>query len=699
MWAALHRRIHSGLRSKLLALVILPLLLTSAAALGYVYYWATSYTLDILKANVKDKLTLARHALREVQQEYQAQLQRLAESERFRRLVIRGDGAGVQRELRRLAQEKGFAFAHLTGIAGNWLHEESNGPHVSSKPSSLTDRAARGLSGAALELFRFEDLVREDPLLPDRASIALRPAEGRGDKSTEHRAMMLRLVQPVLDDQGRVTAVLDGGVLFNNDPSLMEVLRTRAFAGGGLAVGAEAMVALLLERTRIGTVGAGNVGEQVATGLRQAVLDRGGTWVGRDSVSGRWFISAYGPLYDANGQRVGMLHVGLPEQLFLAGHYRAALWLLAICLGSMLLAAAVALRGARSVYRPIEEMTAVVRAIQVGTDRRIGQVRASGEIGELARQFDVMLDLVAQRNRELKQAAETLEHKVAARTRELAQKNADLEHTIRLLEQTRAQLVVAEKLSALGVLAAGIAHEINNPVAVIVGNLELLAAELGDATRPVEREITLIHQQAERIRRIVTSLLQFARPAPSASAITEVDVNRAVENVLPLVNHVLKKKSIAFRRRLTASGVICIDRGDLEQVLINLLLNAANAVADGGRIEVETADVGAGTVVICVRDNGKGIPPEHVTQIFDPFFTTDPRRGTGLGLSVSYGLVRRYGGDITVDSHVSHGATFAVLLHRFPVVPAAAPAPADAWTSMTPRHGTLPEADHDRYVG
>lgn len=699
MWAALKRRIHSGLRSKLLALVILPLLLTSAAALGYVYYWATSYTLDILKANVKDKLTLARHALREVQQDYQAQLRRLAESERFRRLVLRGDGAGVERELRRLAQEKGFAFAHLTGVAGNWLHEKSNGPHASSKPSPLTDRAARGLSGAALEVFRFDDLVREDPLLPDRASIVPRPAEGRGDKPTEHRAMMLRLVQPVLDDQGRVAAVLDGGVLFNNDPSLMEVLRARAFAGGGPAVGAEAMVALLLERTRVGTIGAGNVGEQVATGLREAVLDRGDTWVGRDSVSGRWFVSAYGPLYDANGQRLGMLHVGLPERLFLAGHHRAALGLLAICLGSILLAAAVALRGARSVYRPIEDMTAVVRAIQGGAERRIGPVRASGEIGELARQFDLMLDLLAQRNNELKHAAETLEHKVAARTRELAQKNADLEATVRLLQRTREQLVLAEKLSALGVLAAGIAHEINNPVAVIVGNLELLAAELGDATRPVEREIALIHRQAERIRRIVTSLLQFARPAPSADAITEVDVNRAVEDVLPLVNHVLKKKSIAFTRRLTASGAICIDRGDLEQVLINLLLNAAHAVADGGRIEVETADAGADAVVIAVRDDGKGIAPEHVTQIFDPFFTTDPRRGNGLGLSVSYGLVRRYGGDITVESSIGRGATFAVRLHRSPVVPAVAPAHADEWLSVTLKHVALPEADHDRYVG
>src|SRR5690606_21047763 len=135
-------------------------------------------------------------------------------------------------------------------------------------------------------------------------------------------------------------------------------------------------------------------------------------------------------------------------------------------------------------FRPIEEMTAVVRANQAGAERRIGPIASQDEIGELARQFDLMLDQLARRNQELRHAAETLEAQVEERTRELARKNADLERTIRLLEQTREQLVVAEKLSALGVLAAGIAHEINNPAAVILGNVELLVRELGEAARP-----------------------------------------------------------------------------------------------------------------------------------------------------------------------------------------------------------------------
>jgi two-component system NtrC family sensor kinase len=221
-------------------------------------------------------------------------------------------------------------------------------------------------------------------------------------------------------------------------------------------------------------------------------------------------------------------------------------------------------------------------------------------------------------------------------------------------------------------MAAGIAHEINNPAAVILGNLEVLEAELGERGRPVTGELELIKQQVERIRHIVQSLLQFARARPAERPVEELDVNRAVEDVLPLVAHVLREKSVALRRQLAARTPVAINIYDLEQVLINLIVNAANAVGRGGAIAVETQDWEMGGAMIAVRDNGTGILPEHRGRIFDPFFTTDPRRGVGLGLSVSYGLVRRYGGDITVESTPGEGSVFRVWLRRQPddLVPA-----------------------------
>src|SRR5690606_23462696 len=143
-----------------------------------------------------------------------------------------------------------------------------------------------------------------------------------------------------------------------------------------------------------------------------------------------------------------------------------------------------------------------------------------------------MLDQLAARNREIQRAADALEAKVRERTRELEQKNAELHAAIELLQKTKEQLAMADKLSALGRMAAGIAHEINNPAAVILGNLDVLSAELGPAAAPVAREIELIGEQVERIRHIVNSLLQFARARPGVGPLVEVDVNQLVQDVV-----------------------------------------------------------------------------------------------------------------------------------------------------------------------
>ena len=354
------------------------------------------------------------------------------------------------------------------------------------------------------------------------------------------------------------------------------------------------------------------------------------------------------------------------EKAFRAVYFRSAALLLTLFLVATAIAAWIAVRGVRSVFKPIEKMAAVVRATQAGEDRRIGPIGTHDETGELARQFDTMLDQLAARNREVQRSADALEMKVTERTHELAQKNTELHETIALLEKTQQQLVLADKLSALGKMAAGIAHEINNPTAVILGNLDVLTSELGAASQPVAREIELIAQQVERIQHIVTSLLQFARARPGAGPVADISVNQLVQDVLPLVAHVLKAKSITLDTQLDAQGTVAVNAFDLEQVLINLVVNAANACDAHGRIRVTTADRADNNTVISVHDNGCGIDSESLKRIFDPFFSTNPQRGAGLGLSVSYGLVQRYGGRITVESKVNVGSVFHVWLRRRP---------------------------------
>ncbi|UCH53623.1 MAG: HAMP domain-containing protein [Pseudomonadota bacterium] len=659
MWQALQQRYRSALRYKLLVLVLLPLLLAMAASLAYTLYWLNNYTLETLHFTVRHDLALARRAMHAVQEEYQSELRRLAESVEFRAVLQRADAAGIERLVRRTRETKGFVFLHVTGVAGDWLFEAGGGHKRSSKPSPLTDRGARGIAGAALEVFRAEDLLRESPVL---AKHALSPQGGEAAE-TEPGALMLRFVQPIHDAQGRVTMALDGAVMLNHNRTLLDAIRQHVFGAGARHAGSVPVVSLVLENKRIAAA-TSEIGDLDFGAVSAAVRPAPGadSWVGRDQLEHATLISAYGPLYDVDGQRIGLLHVAFAEQPFLEARWKAAAWLLALFLFATGLAAWIAVRGVRTVFKPIERMTAVVRATADGADRRIGKIDSQDEIGELARQFDAMLDHLQEHHREIEQAATVLERKVAARTQQLAKKNVKLQETVELLERTREQLILAEKLSALGQMAAGIAHEINNPAAVILGNLELLAAELGEAARPVGHEIDLIAQQVERIRHIVTGLLQFARAGPADGSVEEVDANRLVKEVLPLVEYGLRPRGIHVATALTAQRIVTCNLFDLQQVLINLIVNAGNAVADGGHIDVRTRDAEEGGVVIEVQDDGAGIPEDQLQKIFDPFFTRNPQRGVGLGLSVSYGLVRRHGGRITVASRVGVGTTFEVWL-------------------------------------
>lgn len=663
MWSSWRQRFQSTVRYKLLALVLLPLLAAMAVTLGYTLYWFNGYTRESLNVTLRDHLAVARQELHQLQHERQLDLQQLAESARFRELLRAQDRSAIQQALQRLRDARGFAFLHLTGVAGNWLYEDG-GTQRASKPSPLTDRAVRGFSGAAFEVFRDEHLRLE--------SITLEPAAANRRPGQEYaeRGLLLRIVQPITDERGRVSMVLDAGLLLNRNHGALSSVSNRAFTAALLPAGAEPVVTLLLEGTRIAAAGGSAwsnlIGTELPPELRAGLREKSEFSIEHEELEGQRYVSAYGPLYDVNGQRVGLLQVGVRENAFRADYYRAAALLLSLFLLATAVAAWVAVRGVRSVFRPIEIMAAVVHATQAGEERRIGPIGARDEIGQLARQFDTMLDQLAARNREIQRAAAALEIKVAERTRELAQKNAELQRTIALLEKTQEQLVLADKLSALGQMATGIAHEINNPAAVILGNLDVLSAELGPAARPVAREIELIAQQVERIRHIVNSLLQFARARPGAGPTVEISANQLVQDVSPLVAHVLKAKSVDLRHRLEATGTVTINPFDLEQVLINLIVNAANACDPGGVIEIATANRGDGGAVISVRDNGCGIPGGTLKRIFDPFFTTDLRRGAGLGLSVSYGLVRRYGGSITVKSTVGKGSVFHIWLLRRP---------------------------------
>jgi two-component system NtrC family sensor kinase len=220
----------------------------------------------------------------------------------------------------------------------------------------------------------------------------------------------------------------------------------------------------------------------------------------------------------------------------------------------------------------------------------------------------------------------------------------------------------SEKLAALGTLAAGLAHELNNPIGIISTRAELMLLDAESRGLPddVTEDLRVIHRHSQRIARITQGLLSFARSPSGQSG--RVDLNRVIDETLLLVEKTIVKDGVRVRRALTPDlPMIWGDANALQQVVVNLLTNARDAVRAGGEIFIETrvAAEPPGRVQLAVRDTGSGIPPEVLAKIFDPFFTTKAE-GTGLGLSISYGIVRDHRGTVDVRSTPGEGTTFVL---------------------------------------
>ncbi len=225
------------------------------------------------------------------------------------------------------------------------------------------------------------------------------------------------------------------------------------------------------------------------------------------------------------------------------------------------------------------------------------------------------------------------------------------------------QLVQSGKMAAVGTLTSGFAHELNNPLNNIAITVEALLDDLDGYTDEEKRRLLgQVYTQVERAGTTVRNLLDFTRK--DRSAFTTLPASQVVESALRLVANEAMLGAVEIERHLAADlPPIKGNPHDLQQVLVNLLLNAIQAMPEGGTVRVSTASEGDDSVRIDVTDDGVGIPADHLDDIFDPFFTTkEVGKGTGLGLSVSHGIIEHHGGRISVVSEVGEGTTFSVHL-------------------------------------
>lgn len=362
----------------------------------------------------------------------------------------------------------------------------------------------------------------------------------------------------------------------------------------------------------------------------------------------REFQAGYTP-WTARNQVLGVMGVALPSNFLVAAESTSRNTFSLLFSISTISIIVVGYLLASNISRPILRLRRMAQAVASGDLEQESGIRRLDEIGDLAAAFDTMADDLQARTAEAEQLyAEAID------------RNQQLEEMYQRLQSAQQQLVQSEKLASVGQLSAGIVHDVKNPLGVIKGVAEELLEDRVPGS-PEHESLQVIRDNASRANAIVTDMLTFARQTPPA--MIRRDLRETVEGSLRLTNYMLRKGKVELDLQLPPDPVtLTFDSQQLQQVIINLVQNAVQAMPDGGRLRVHLQR-DDGVAVIEIEDTGSGISPEHLARVFDPFFTTKPEgQGTGMGLSVSYGIISRHHGTIHVSSKPGEGALFTIRL-------------------------------------
>ncbi|MGB8658731.1 MAG: ATP-binding protein [Candidatus Zixiibacteriota bacterium] len=372
-------------------------------------------------------------------------------------------------------------------------------------------------------------------------------------------------------------------------------------------------------------------------------------------------------------ERIGVAHIGLFLQ-----HMRkeiADMKRIVILLTTLVVAVGVLLTIflVNIFVRPVRKLVQATERVASGDLSQMVRVAAKDEIGKLADSFNRMITSLKESREEIERYNRTLENKVKERTAELEKSNRELEKAMKILKQTQSQLIQVEKMAAVGQLAAGVAHELNNPLGGILGYSQFALEKINQ--KPISQFsqedhtsflqfLTDIEEQTKRCRSIIQSLLKFSRASRKEES-EPTDLSSVIKETLVFTKHQIEKGNVTLVQSLADSlPLINGHPSELQQIFTNLILNALQAMPGGGTLTITSrVREDRRAVEVSFADTGVGIPEENVGKIFEPFFTTKRvGEGTGLGLSVSYGLVKNHGGEIEVESKRNQGSVFTVIL-------------------------------------
>jgi two-component system NtrC family sensor kinase len=569
----------------------------------------------------------------------------------------------LNKSLNEVKEHYQFDFLSLTDQEGIVLIRTSNPDKTGDDKSQcdLVQVALGGTSVSGTQILSREELLKEGGItLADRAFITVVPTPKAmlDTRKEETAGMVLKAAAPIRDSKGNVIGVLYGGRILNRNYSIVDKIKDLVYKAekyDGKDMGTATIFQWDLRvSTNVKMAGGERaIGTRVSKEVYQKVLQEGNSWVDRAFVVDDWYITSYSPIRDFTGEVIGILYVGILEQFYRDLKQDVARTFLTITVLGVVLVLLLSYIIAGNITRPLKHIASVTRKVANGDLSQEVDITSRDEMEDVAHSFNQMVRKLKSAREELELWGKKLEQKVEQRTVEL--------------KEAQDQILRSERLAALGRLSAGVAHEMNNPLSGILLFTQSLLKKTKDDPS-VHEDLEVIEQEIIRCSRIVRSLLDFARETKPKKVATQI--NSVIENTLTLVENQAAFHNIRILKELDPDlPLISLDANQIQQVLMNIILNAADAMSGGGTLAIKSQlSSQDDSVEVTIADSGCGIPKEVIDRIYDPFFTTkEQKKGTGLGLAVSYGIIKKHQGFILVESEVGKGTTFTITLPLNPL--------------------------------
>ena len=598
---------------------------------------------DRIVKQAQDKVELDLNSAREV---YKDKIKDVSTSIRLTALrffiedaILKNDIEKLRVELKKIREREFLDILNLTDGNGKVIVRTLN-PEVfgdnQADDELIKEAIRRKEVVASTQIILKDELLKEgeDLALQARIQFITTPKAKPSPEEEETSGMMIKAAAPVLDRQRNLVGVLYGGVLLNRNYEIVDKIKDIVYRGEtykGKDIGtATIFQGDLRISTNVKTKdGARAIGTRVSEEVNNQVLIEGNPWIGRAFVVNNWYITAYEPIRNIKDDIIGILYVGVLEEKFVDMRKRTLLTFLGITFAGILLAFAISNILSNSITKPIRNLVSASLKLAKGDLSHRVEGMPEDAIGELGKAFNSMADAIEERDEQLK-------------------------------EYVKKKIMKSERLAMIGQLAAGVAHEINNPLGSILIYSHLLLEDLEE--KDTQREnLEKIVNQATRCKEIVKGLLDFSRQ--TEPEMNQKDINKIVNDVLSLVERQVMFQNIKVTKKLSKSlPMVMLDEAQIQQVFMNIVLNAVEAIEGQGELIIETTSNGE-FIETKFIDTGCGISEQNIEKLFEPFFSYKKKgHGIGLGLAISYGIIKKHNGEIIVKSEVGKGSSFTIRL-------------------------------------